>query len=374
MNILTVIMLGFAVLGAIDRIIGNRFGLGREFERGFMILGPLALSMFGMIIIAPYLAHIMSPVFGFIGEYTPIDPSALVALIFPNDSGGAHLAVEVAADAGAGAFNGLVVAAMFAATLSYTLPLCLEVVEEKNMKDVLLGILCGIITIPVGCFVGGLVGGVSPLTILFNLIPCLVLTVVVVVGLLRAPNVSLKIFNGFGIFIKILITLGLVIGMFSLLLDIELVSPIDSVDNAARLVLMASATLAGAFPMVFVISKLLKKPLRAMGKRLGINDTAATGLLCSIASNSTTVYMIADMDRKGIVLNSAFMVSAAFTVGAHLAFTLAFAPEWLPAVIVGKLVAGFLSIPVALFLFKRVNQPEAPKIEGEKGETIGENT
>lgn len=49
------------------------------------------------------------------------------------------------------------------------------------MKDVLLGILCGMVTIPVGCFVGGLVGGVAPLTILFNLIPCLVLTVIVVV-------------------------------------------------------------------------------------------------------------------------------------------------------------------------------------------------
>ncbi len=368
MNVLTIIMLGFAVLGAIDRIIGNRFGLGREFERGFMILGPLALSMFGMIIIAPYLAHIMSPVFGFIGEYTPIDPSALVALIFPNDSGGAHLAVGVAADGGAGAFNGLVVAAMFAATISYTLPLCLEVVEEKHMKDVLLGILCGIVTIPVGCFVGGLVGGVSPLTILFNLIPCLVLTVIVVVGLLKAPNVCLKIFNGFGVFIKILITVGLVIGMFSLLLDIELVTPIDSVDNAARLVLMAAATLAGAFPMVFVLSKVLKKPLRALGKKLGINDTAATGLLCTIASNSTTVYMIADMDRKGIVLNSAFMVSAAFTVGAHLAFTLAFAPEWLPAVMIGKLIAGVLSIPVALFLYKRVNQPSAPSTEDKEDE------
>ena len=33
------------VLGGVDRIAGNRFGFGKRFEEGFMLLGPTALSM-----------------------------------------------------------------------------------------------------------------------------------------------------------------------------------------------------------------------------------------------------------------------------------------------------------------------------------------
>ena len=32
------IMAGFAVLGAVDRILGNRLGLGKEFEDGIMAM------------------------------------------------------------------------------------------------------------------------------------------------------------------------------------------------------------------------------------------------------------------------------------------------------------------------------------------------
>ena len=43
------LMVVFMVLGAIDRMIGNKFGLGKEFENGIMAIGPLALSMWGII-------------------------------------------------------------------------------------------------------------------------------------------------------------------------------------------------------------------------------------------------------------------------------------------------------------------------------------
>ena len=49
MNYLTVIILIFSMLGALDRIFGNRLGLGKEFEKAFMLLGAMALSMIGMM-------------------------------------------------------------------------------------------------------------------------------------------------------------------------------------------------------------------------------------------------------------------------------------------------------------------------------------
>ena len=61
-----------------------------------------------------------------------------------------------------------------------------------------------------------------------------------------------------------------------------------------------------------------------------------------------------DMDSKGIVLNSAFAISAAFTFAGHLAFTLAFDSNYIFPVIIGKLVAGITSLFVATIIYKRV--------------------
>ncbi|MBQ6989431.1 MAG: ethanolamine utilization protein EutH, partial [Clostridia bacterium] len=52
----------FAVLGAVDRIFGNRFGLGQEFENGILAMGSLALAMVGIIALAPVLAGLLKPV------------------------------------------------------------------------------------------------------------------------------------------------------------------------------------------------------------------------------------------------------------------------------------------------------------------------
>ena len=41
-DIIIYIMVAFAVLGAMDRIIGNRFGLGEKFEEGIQASGVLA--------------------------------------------------------------------------------------------------------------------------------------------------------------------------------------------------------------------------------------------------------------------------------------------------------------------------------------------
>ena len=50
------------------------------------------------------------------------------------------------------------------------------------------------------------------------------------------------------------------------------------------------------------------------------------------------------------ITDIAFAVSAAFVFGDHLGFAAGFAPEILPAMIVGKLAGGFSAIAVAWLL------------------------
>ena len=61
--------------------------------------------------------------------------------------------------------------------------------------------------------------------------------------------------------------------------------------------------------------------------------------------------MMDKMDKKGIVLNSAFAVSGAFILGSHLAFTMAFDGEYVIPVIIGKLISGVLAIFLANIIF-----------------------
>ena len=60
--------------------------------------------------------------------------------------------------------------------------------------------------------------------------------------------------------------------------------------------------------------------------------------------------MVKHMDNRGKVVNIAFAVSAAFVFGDHLGFTAGFAPEMLPAMILGKLAGGISAVLVALLL------------------------
>lgn len=62
MSYLTTVILIFSVLGALDRVLGNRLGIGKEFEKAFMLLGTMALSMIGMIVVLPMIADAMKPV------------------------------------------------------------------------------------------------------------------------------------------------------------------------------------------------------------------------------------------------------------------------------------------------------------------------
>ncbi len=353
MNILSIIMLGFAVIGAADRIIGNRFGLGKEFEKGFLLLGTMALSMVGMIVISPLLADLLSPFFDLIYKIFCIDPSVVPAVLFANDMGGAPLAREIAKNESIGMFNALVTSSMMGATVSYTLPLSLTIVKKEHHRELLLGILCGIVTIPVGCFVGGLMLKIPILTLLLNLLPLIIFSIIVGIGILFAPNITVKFFSFIAVTLKALITVGLILGILEALTGKTLIKGLGDVFEASNICFNASMVLAGAFPFMHIVSRLLKRPIAALAKKLEVEYISAFGLISNLVTNTTTIEMMNDMDKKGIVLNGSFIVSAAFLFGGHLAFTIAFDADYVAAMIVSKLIAGISALFVATIVYKK---------------------
>ena len=349
-EILITIMAIFAVAGAVDRILGNRLGLGKEFEDGITAMGSLALAMLGIIAIAPVLANLLRPVvvpvFGFLGA----DPAMFAGTLLACDMGAGPLARELTADPQAAALGGVICGSMLGATIVFTIPVALGILHEDDRGHLAKGILCGIVTIPVGVLVGGLVAGYPAFMVLRNLIPIVLIAVLIALGLWRAEKAMIKGFTLFGKAITVLITIGLAAAIVETLTGVSIIPGMAPISEGFETVGAIAIVLAGAFPLVFAVTKVLEKPLMKVGSKLGINETAAAGLIAAMANAIATFGMVKDMDRRGKVVNIAFCVSAAFVFGDHLGFTAGFAPEMLLPMILGKLTGGISAVLVALWL------------------------
>lgn len=343
----------FAVLGGLDRIAGNRLGLGKGFEEGILTMGSLALAMVGVITLAPVLAAMLKPVVVPVFSWLGADAAMFAGSILACDMGGGALALEMTADPDAAMLGGVITGSMLGATLVFTIPVALGILEKEDRPAMAKGILCGIVTIPLGILAGGLVSGYEFRMILRNLVPIVLLAGLIAIGLWKAEKAMIRGFAAFGKGVVAIITLGLAAAVLEALTGWVLIPGMTPISEGFEIVGEIAIVLSGAFPLVSVLTKLLKKPLLKLGKILKINDTAAAGLLASLANSIATFGMVRDMDQRGKVVNIAFAVSAAFTFGDHLGFTAGFAPQMLGGMIVGKLTGGIAAAALALWLTRK---------------------
>lgn len=346
-------MVLFMVLGAIDRILGNRFGLGEKFEEGILAMGSLALAMVGVICLAPVLANLLRPVVVPFYQFLGADPAMFAGTILANDMGGAPLAQELALTPEAGQFGGLIVGAMLGPTIVFTIPVGLGIIRAEDRPSLASGVLAGIITIPLGSLAGGLAAGFPVMMVLRNLLPIVLFAVLIALGLIFIPNGMVKGFQVFGKIIVIIITIGLAAAIVEKLTPLTLIPGLNPIEEGITIVGDIAIVLAGAFPLVFVITKVFRKPLMKLGQALGVNDVAAAGLVATLANNIPMFQMLHDMDRRGKVVNVAFAVSAAFVFGDHLGFTAGFDATMIFPMIVGKLVGGVTAVIVALLITRK---------------------
>ena len=352
-EILIAVMALFAVLGAADRIAGNKAGLGKEFEEGILAMGSLALAMVGIVSLAPVLANLLRPVvvplYGLLGA----DPAMFAGTILACDMGGGALARAMTENPQAAMLGGVITGSMLGATVVFTIPVAMGILREEDRPVMAKGILCGIVTIPVGILAGGITAGFPLGMVLRNLVPIVVIAVLIALGLWLAEGAMVRGFAVFGKIVVAVVTAGLAAAIVEALTGLVLIPGMAPISEGFATVGSIAIVLAGAFPLVYVLTKLLRRPLMAVGRLLGINDAAAAGLIASLANSIATFGMVKDMNQRGKVVNIAFAVSAAFVFGDHLGFTAGFAPEMIGPMIVGKLAGGISAVAVALWLTRK---------------------
>ena len=352
-EMLIAVMAAVAVQGALDRIFGNRFGLGQEFENGILAMGSMGLAMIGIISLSPVLAGLLRPVVVPVYEFLGADPAMFAGTLLACDMGGGPLAEQMAGSREAALLGGVITGSMMGATIVFTIPVAMGIVEAEDRPALAKGILAGIVTIPVGILVGGLVAGFPALMVARNLIPIMIIAALIAVGLWKAEKAMVRGFELFGKGVVAVITVGLAAIIVEALTGFVVIEGLAPIEEGFATVGNIAIVLAGAFPLVYAITRLLRQPLLKLGRTLGVNDVAAAGLVATLANSIATFSMVKDMDRRGKVVNTAFAVSAAFVFGDHLGFTAGFAPEMLPAVILGKLAGGVAAVAVALLLTRK---------------------
>lgn len=350
------LMVVFMVLGALDRIFGSRLGLGKQFEEGIEAMGALALAMVGIICLAPVLARLLRPVLVPVYRFLGADPAMFAGSILACDMGGASLAYELAESQQAAQFGGLIVGSMLGPTIVFTIPVALGILSKEDLPWLAKGVLAGVITVPLGCLAGGLVAGFPILMVLRNLIPIAIFALLIALGLWKAEKAMIRGFAVFGKVVVAVITVGLAAAIIQQLTGKTVIPGMEPIGEGFAVVGEIAIVLAGAFPLIYAITKLFGKPLMAMGKLLGMNQTSAAGMVASLANSIPMFGMMKDMDERGKLINVAFAVSASFVFGDHLGFTAGFDAQMLFPMIVGKLVGGVTAVAVALWMARSLKR------------------
>lgn len=163
-------------------------------------------------------------------------------------------------------------------------------------------------------------------------------------------------FTIFGKGVVIVITLGLAASIIETLTGFVVIPGMAPIKDGIEIVGSIAITLAGAFPLVLFLTKVLNKPLTALGKTLGMNEKAAAGMIATLANNIPMFGLMKEMDKKGKILNVAFAVSAAFVFGDHLGFTAGVDTKMIFPMVVGKLVGGITAVILAKFMFRNIKE------------------
>ena len=350
-NIIIYTMVLFMIIGAIDRIFGNKFGYGKKFEEGILAIGPLALSMIGIICLSPIIANFLKPLITPLYKIIDADPALFAGTILANDMGGYSLGKEIALSIEGEILGGLILSSTLGATLSFSIPVSMGMVKKSDEKYLSLGILAGILTIPFGCFVGGLVANFNIKFLIINLIPTFIITIILGILLFKFPSKVAKVFSYFGKFMTILITIGFVLESINILTGMTLISNLFPALEAIKTVCKIGMVLSGAFPLTYFITKFFNKPLQKVGKLIGINENSVVGFIACLAHNIPMLSLVEKMDEKGKIMNIAFSVSGAFVFGSHLGFTASIYKNMVFPVIVAKLFGGITAMFVGNLLY-----------------------
>ena len=245
-------------------------------------------------------------------------------------------------------YAGILVAATLGCTVTFTIPVGMGMVPKKDRPLFARGILFGLILLPVSLFLGGLLTGLMPLNTIRQSLPVFLACLALALGIAKWPDQLVGGFLHFSNAIRLISTLGLIFGAFAYMTGVSLPFPMTPLEEAMKTVSSIGIVMLGSLPMAELLQRILKVPLAWLG-----NSASMTGLLLGGVSVVPAIALIRDMDRRGKIVNAAFLVSAASALAAHLGFTFGIQKEMVVPLLAVKFVGGILGGVTAYLLTEK---------------------
>lgn len=338
-----------AVAGGLDKICGNRLGLGKRFEEGFLLLGATALSMAGIICLTPLLSGFLKTTVVPLCDLSGLDPGILGGIL-AIDMGGYQLSMELADLPAVGRFAGIIVGATFGCTITFTIPVGMGMISHEERPLFARGILIGLGMMPVSLLIGGMFCGLRFMEVLCVSLPVFILSILLMAGIRCFPERMIKGFGYFAAFIGFLTTIGLIAGAVKYMTGFQILKGLAPIEDAMAVVSSIGVVMLGSLPVAEMLRQLLGKPLGWIGSKTGMNKNSVAGLLIGIVSPVPAIAMMKEMDSRGKVVNAAFLVCGASTLAAHMGFTFGVEAELVVPLLVSKLTGGLCGAVAALLL------------------------
>ncbi len=348
-RVIILIMVCFVLIGAADKIFGNRLHLGNKFEDGIMAMGTLVIATAGLLVLAPLAGNILRPVITPVFAVIGADPGVFGGMVLDLDTGGAALVQQMAVTQ-QGYTIGMITASMLGATITFNIPVAMSLTKKEYQKAVAKGILIGIITIPLGVLAGSLFERVPFGAIMINIIPVALLSLIIIICLWKWEQTIVKVFIVFGKIILGISIAGTCVGVLSEFVGFTPWQDIMPLNEVFAIIGNVAVILAGAFVLVEIITRLLRVPMQRAGAKIGINEVSVSALLVTLANAIPIFSMMSEMNQRGRIASAAFCVSGAFVFGDHLGFIAGFAPDMVAAIVIAKLVGGISAVILALIL------------------------
>lgn len=336
-----------AVVGGLDRMLGNRLGLGKRFEDGFLLMGSTALSMVGILCLVPLLSGFLEQIAGPLCRRAGIDP-AMLAGILAIDMGGYQMAVNLAESPLLGRYSGILVAATLGCTVTFTIPVGMGMLGDTDRPDFARGILFGLVAMPFGLLIGGRLCKIPVAEWLWQNLPVLALSALLLLGIWRWTDAMVRGFSWFARAIQWATTLGLVAGAVQSMTGLQLIPGLAPIEEGLAVVGSIGVVMLGSLPLAEVLQRVLKRPLTWAGEKTGTNPASVTGLLIGMVSVLPAIVLVHEMDRRGKIVNAAFMVCSASAFAAHLGFAAGVDEKMILPLLATKLLGGAIGIAIAL--------------------------
>lgn len=348
MDILLTIMAFFGLIGLIDDLIGGKIGVSDEFNRGLASMGSLAIAYSGFYCIGTALIERNAQSIAQVTSNLPFDPSLITSCLLCADTGGLNIALALSNTQALGIFCGALIGGGLGLTIGFQMPVFMSTLDKRFLPQFMQGIGYGLIALPAGLIVGGFLLGLSVMELLINLTPVVVLCIVLIfafkINLDKSVRVLIVIANAVRIVSYIFFGL-VVVGLFVPQLAIADTSDVEEIIYA---VLRTTVVTAGGLVMSKLVIRYCQKPLSLFTRILRVNNESVIGLLVSCVSGVAMIPMIPKMDRRGQVMNAAFVVCGAYVIGGQMAFVSQMIPaSSMPAFMLNKLISGILAAMLA---------------------------